>query len=510
MNFDFSTLSGKINLAMVIFFLCTVALAAWRGWRMRTGRSVWRLLTVVCAAALAFVTVSTLLSNVGEVLSKENLTEAFKTADPEIHEWLADAFSMFPNAVALALALPMSVLAPILFIVAFFVYSIPLYIIYLIIAILVFPKQKKSHLPLTRLWGMIAGACKGAVVSLAYIFPLLGLALIVNNAFARIDTSSDPDLQAVADVAAEATDAVYSFPGIKPLYDACGDKFFTALTSFICEIDGVTYTCNISKEADTFGQIIVDIKPILDADFNNLGQKESNALKAVAADINDSMILRVILSEALSSMCEQWSQGDAPFDIKKPSVDDPRMQQILDGAIETFRHTTPYTVGNDLIALADAIDVLISHDVFGALENPDALMDLFENDTFITDLKEAMQGSESIETIVKETVKVGVQSICSTFIEQETYEAACEDIASDVADALNTLASAGNEAAQAEALSNTIRETLGDHISDFEVGDAMLDFTAEIIVSEFADGIANGSVTSEDILAYLGIGAANE
>ena len=38
----------------------------------------------------------------------------------------------------------------------------------------------------------------------------------------------------------------------------------------------------------------------------------------------------------------------------------------------------------------------------------------------------------------------------------------------------------------------------------------MLDFTAEIIVSEFADGIANGSVTSEDILAYLGIGAANE
>lgn len=510
MNFDFSTLGGKINLAMIVFFLCTVAFSALRGWYMRTARSTWRLITVVCAAALAFVTVSTLLSNAGAVLSKENLTEAFKTADPEIHEWLADAFSLFPNAVALALALPLSVLAPILFIAAFIVYSIPLYIIYLIIAILVFPKQKKSHLPLTRLWGMIAGACKGAVVSLVYIFPMLGLILIINNAFARVDTSADPTLQDISDISAEVTDTIYNFPGIKPLYNACGDVFFTALTSFSCEIDGVTYKCDISKEADTFGQIIVDIKPILDADFNNLSQKESDALKAVAADINDSMILRVILSEALSSVCEQWSQGNAPLDIKKPNADDARMQQILDGAIETFRHTTPYTVGNDLIALADAIDVLISHDVFGALSNPDTLADLFANDEFIFDLKDAMQGSESVQAVVQETVKVAVQSACSSFIKEEAYEAACKDIATEVADTLNSLSTAESKDVQTQILSEAIQNTLTEHTENLQISNAMLNFASEIIVDEFANQITNGSVSTDDVLAYLGIGAAKQ
>ena len=507
MNFDFSTLGGKINLAMIVFFLCTVAFSALRGWYMRTARSTWRLVTVICAAALAFVTVSTLLSNTGAVLSKENLTEAFKTADPEIQKWFADAFALFPNAVALALALPLSVLAPVLFIAAFIVYSIPLYIIYLIIAILVFPKQKKSHLPLTHLWGMIAGACKGAVVSLVYIFPMLGLALIVNNAFAQIDTSSDPELQSIADTAAEATDAVYHFPGIKPLYDACGDKFFTALTSFVCEIDGVTYTCDISKEADTFGQIIVDIKPIIDADFNTLGQKESDALKAVAADINDSMILRVILSEALSSMCEQWSQGNAPLDIAKPIVDNARIQQILDGAIETFRYTSPYTIGDDLIALADAIDVLISHNVFNALDNPDTLSDLLSNDDFVVDLKAAMQESQSVQAVVQETVKVAVQSVCSSFIKQETYEAACQDIAAEVANTLNSLSTIENKTVQAQILSDKIQNSLKQHTENLQISDAMLDLVSEIVISEFSNQIANGSTSTEDIMSYLGIGA---
>ncbi|MBO5789805.1 MAG: hypothetical protein J6R40_01470 [Clostridia bacterium] len=509
MNFDFSTIGGKINLAMILFFVCTVAFAAWRGTRMRTARSVWRLITVISAAALAFATVSTLLSNVGEVLSQEKLSEIFATADPEIHGWLDDVFALFPSAVALALSLPLSVLAPILFILAFFIYSIPLYIIYLIVAILLFPRQKKSHLPFTRLWGGIAGALKGTVVSLAYIFPLLGLALIVNGAFARFDTSADPDLEKIADTAAEATDAVYNFPGIKPLYELCGDKFFTALTSFSCEIDGVTYECTMSKEMDTFGEIIVDIKPLFDADFENLGEKESDAIKAVAADVNDSVILRVILSEALSSMCQEWSQGNAPLDISKPAVDDPRMQQILDGAIDTFKNTTPDTVGDDLIALANAIDVLISHDVFGSLSDPDSLMDLLSSETFISDLKGAMQESESVKAVVEETVKVGVQSICSTLIEDEQYEAACEEIATEVADALNSLASTGDEAAQAQALASTIHTALEAHISaeDLGVGDAVIDFAAEIIVNEFAQGIADGSVSTQDILGYLGIGA---
>ena len=508
--FDFSTLSGKINLAMVIFFLCTVAFSAWRGWRMRTARACWRLATVVCAAGLAFVTVSILLSNAGAVFSQESLMQAFETADPEIHQFLTDAFSLFPNAVALALALPISVLAPILFILIYIVYSIPLYIIYLIIAIIVFPKRKESKLHLTRLWGLIAGTVKGMVVSFVYIFPLLGLGLIVNNAFAHIDTSADPDLQVIADTAAEATDAVCDFPGIKLLYNAFGDSFFSALTSFSCEIDGVTYKCDISQEADTFGKIIVNAKPILDADFNNLGQKESDALKAVAADINNSTILRVILSEALSSMCEQWSQGNAPLDIQKPSVDDAHMQQILDGAIETFRNSTPNSIGQDLIALADAIDVLISHNVFNAFKNPDSLADLFANDEFILDLKDAMQGSESIQAVVHETVKIGVQSICSSFIQKETYIEACEDIAAEVASTLNTLSTAQDKETQAQILSNTIQDTFGEHMENLSVSDAMLNFASEIIVDEFANQITNGSVSTDDVLAYLGIGAAKQ
>ena len=159
--------------------------------------------------------------------------------------------------------------------------------------------------------------------------------------------------------------------------------------------------------------------------------------------------------------------------------------------------------------MANAIDVLISHDVFGSFSDPDALMDLLSSETFISDLKGAMQESESIKAVVTETVKVGVQSICSTLIEDEQYEAACEEIATEVADALNSLASTGDEAAQAQALASTIHTALEAHISaeDLGVGDAVIDFAAEIIVNEFAQGIADGSVSTQDILGYLGIGA---
>lgn len=515
MNFDFSTLGGKINAGLIVFLLLTVVISALRGIRMRFGRSLWKLIVVACTAALAFATVTTVLSNLGTLLTEEKLNEALATADPQILEKLTEMLALFPNVLALVLALPLSLLAPVLFIVAFLVYSIPAFIVYIIVAVLLFPRRRISRLPFTRLWGFIFGAVRGTVVALVYIFPLLGLSLMVNGAFAKFEASLDGDVKEIADTAAEITETVYDFPGISFLYEHGGEKFFEALTTFSCEIDGKTYKCTMSREVDTFGDIYIDAKPLLDADFANLGEAESAAIKAVAQDVKDSDILRVILAEGLSAICGEWAEGQTPLSIKKPQVDNAQIQQILDGAIDTFKDATPDSVGDDLVAVADTIDVLISHGVFGAFDDPDVLMDLFSSTEFISDLKEAMTESESVKAIVSETAKVGVQSLCSTLIDEENYGDACDEIASAVAGTLNTLSSVGEglsdaekKAAQAQVLSETLNAALEDHVDteDAAVGDAVIDLLAEILVDEFTQGIEDQDVTMQSVLDYLGIG----
>ena len=182
---------------------------------------------------------------------------------------------------------------------------------------------------------------------------------------------------------------------------------------------------------------------------------------------------------------------------------DESVANILETAIDTFKTSTPATVSQDILSVANLLEVMAKYDVFSSLDNPDTLLEILQNDDFMEDAIAVLKENDRLEDLLKETVKTGVKAAVESAAGDETFNETVDALTASAAEELNALASFETKEEQTAAVADAITQALQDN--DIHQGGAVVDYVAELLIDEFADQIQNGTVTPEDVAAYLGL-----
>lgn len=502
----------------IVFYALPIVTVLWgflRGRRNGGLRAFLRLCVTFTAAVMAFVSVLEVYQVLGQPvdLSAAELSTVVD-AYPEFAEMIEKIFEIqaaLPQSFSLLMLLPMSLFGPLMFSCVFWVYRILFGLLYLVVALILFfvAPKKKGFAPISKTVSGLFGALRGALFAFVLLFPIIGYSAMSEEIFLAVDglTISSTNSTTVHYINEEAklfTETARNHPVSKVVATLGGKKAFTALTSFSCQLpDGETVEVFLEKEMDIYAQGIVHAKPLFKADFENLREEEIAAIRALATDVGDSKVLSIIISELLSGACKAWDEGEAFLGVDKPVVDDESVANILETAIDTFKTSTPDTVAQDILSVAELFEVMAKYDVFSSLEDPDQLLELLQNDGFMEEAIAVLKENDRLEDLLKETVKTGVQAVVENAVDDATFNETVEELTTSAAEELNALASLATKEEQTAAVANAITQALQDN--DIHQGGAVVDYVAELLIDEFADQIQNGTVTPEDIAAYLGL-----
>ena len=162
-------------LSAIIFWsaIALIVLGAFLGLLRGFARSFLRFFTVLVAFVSSVLLCGSFIGDPERLLGS-SLGQRLIAKVPLLRE----VTETMPELSALVLSLPTAMLAPIVFFVLFAVLVIVLWIVYGIAAAFIFPKRKRRSFfaPLSHLLGAAIGAAQGAIVVLALLIPIIGMA----------------------------------------------------------------------------------------------------------------------------------------------------------------------------------------------------------------------------------------------------------------------------------------------------------------------------------------------
>ena len=504
-----------LNIVLYALPIVTVLWGFLRGRRKGGLRAFLRLSVTFVAAVVAFASVLEVYQVLGQPvdLSVAELSTVLD-AYPESAELIEKIFEIqaaLPQSFSLLMLLPLSLFGPLMFSCAFWVYRILFGLLYLAVALILFfvAPKKKGFAPISKTAGGLFGALRGALFAFVLLFPIIGYSAMSEEIFLAVDglTITSENTTTVHYINEEAklfTETGRNHPVSKVVATLGGKKAFTALTSFSCQLPGgETVEVFLEKEMDIYAQGLVHAKPLFKANFENLREEDVAAIRALAMDVRESKALSIVIAEALSRACQAWDRGEPFLGVAKPTVKDESVANILETAIDTFKTSTPATVSQDILSVANLLEVMAKYDVFSSLDHPDTLLEILQNDDFMEDAIAVLKENDRLEDLLKETVKTGVKAAVESAAGDETFNETVDALTASAAEELNALASLATKEEQTAAVADAITQALQDN--DIHQGGAVVDYVAELLIDEFADQIQNGTVTPEDVAAYLGL-----
>lgn len=497
-----------VSLSIYAFAALTVLGGFLVGMRKRFWRALVYLGVVVAAALLAFGMTSDILIGLGRPTSPEEW-QAAVMAEPRLAEY-ADAFielaDALPGTLSLIMLIPFSLMGPLLFGLIFGLYRIVLGIAAGIICLIlrfVFPKNPHPS-AVNRLSGGVLGAVRGVILTFVVLFPLIGYSAMADDVLAATDQAiSGENYQTVRQEITVVTDQIQNNPISQLTYDMGGEAAFAYLTRARYETaEGETLSVDWNKEIEQYTNIILHALPLKGVKLEDFEEAQANAIKDIAGDVGNSQVLSHVIAEVLSAVCSKWDAGEPFLNIQKPTTEDEKVAAILETAIDTFKDSTPATVAEDLMSVAELFSVMVEYNAFASINNSEQLLDLLSNNDFMTDAIDVLKNNERLENLLKETVKTGVKAVLETAVDQDSFNQAIESVNQAAADQLNALSHLDAEEQKA-AVADAITDAMADH--SIEGGSAVVDYVAELLVEEFADKIADGAVSPDEIADYLGL-----
>ncbi len=208
--------------------------------------------------------------------------------------------------------------------------------------------------------GAAIGTAFGIVMIVAVLAPTAGYAAHVPEVlhiWGEYEQISHEGEEEISDeVTAAQTDARDASDTLllKAVRTLGGDAVFRAMTS--AEIDGVETDLNTELHAlDALG---ADIAVLSAVPVDRYGDAEYDTLKSVGDVFEESVLLRVLGAEGLSSASKAWLKNETFLGISKPELDDD-VEIALDAAMIVLKDSTKDTIAKDARALAPAISAAL-------------------------------------------------------------------------------------------------------------------------------------------------------
>lgn len=397
-----------------------------------------------------------------------------------------------------------ALLAPLLFVVFFLIWSLITWIVFAIVSLFLhgLMKEHNARLHFRALRILAWSALQALIVLLVVLVPVsvyTGIAPIVADDLKDagiIDGNVNGYVEDYVDPIAES--------GAVKTFNAMGGKAIcTSLTSF--DVRGEKTT--LENEASAVTSFACSIYRLSQTEFAKYSSKEAAVILAVADSFDRSELLPTIVGEVVYNAAEKWLAGQDFLGIEKPDAGElfnPFLDTLLDVFMQDAKNTD--ALQKDIRTLAEMVSTLARHEIFAHLSNPDELIAKLDGAGAINDLVTCLGKNESMKVLIPEITNLGIRAIAGTLgipaDEVEIYDTFMGDVAAK----LNNLKEMSDEAQRTEALNAELKNAFDK--AGLEVEEELIACYSASMMNDLLNN-ADGDIAAEDVRAFFILYAMN-
>ena len=360
--------------AMIGVFLltCTVAflMGLWRG----LFKSVIRTVSLIAALIIALVLVNTVLGGVIDTVADEVM---HSTLESDMEDVLAS-----DTAMEVISQTARAIVAPILFLVIYFVINKLMLIVCLIVNIFTSPlRLLEKSIPCRRLIGAGISLVGAIVTMIAISVPFGGYVRICDDFAMAVEQSEEGEFpEEMHEMAEDMHEFAKGFDtfGISFPYALGGGMIFDSLSTMHIEYEGEAIDTTVRDELTGILYLVPRATSIGDMSFDDIEAINVQPLRDVISALEDkehgSQVVLLLTSDILSNASSAWLSGKTFLEINLDELfegDAAMFRPSAEIILERLAATTPDTIGEDLNAFVDVMeDVQHTYAYMAKLSDP--------------------------------------------------------------------------------------------------------------------------------------------
>ena len=342
---------------------------------------------------------------------------------PDMSETLADLqstiTSMPEDMVSMVMVLPTVFLAPIVFIIVYFLLGFILKIPKIIIARSIFgPNGGEEYHGGSRIFGGVVGAVTRIAAFAVVLIPLVGYINLANDSLTNMTTAQPAEAEELVEEPTTGMDSDFDSVGstlsqiqadyVSPIADnfavksvyACGGKWiFNTLSSV--NVNSIDIT--LSNELNVLTSMYDDVTVIMGTPVPHYGEKQVQAINNITDTMDSAVVIPSLVSSAFSYASQQWLDGNAVFGIEKVKVGD-YYEPTLDKILTMLASTTQETVKLDLHTLGNILGICVENELFKELLDGGNVINTIERETFLGEIFLELYKNEKTKALTVDLV----------------------------------------------------------------------------------------------------------
>lgn len=424
---------------------------------------------------------------------------------------LRDLTEAMPELAPLVLSLPCAMFAPLVFFLLFLLLCAVLFLVYGICAAFIFPKNRSRSIfaPVSHVLGMAVGALQGAIVTLALLIPIIGMAELTVELVDTVEAEGGEYRVEALELLAPYRDELVSVREgqVYVLAERLGGGAIceSLMRYEVEDEEGNKTELALREETLILAKMYAHSFPLQGTKPEAFGERQAQALKLLADDLAGSEILSRITAGFLASASTEWKEEKAFLGIK-PFVMQGELASLPSVLYDAFDESTPESVREDLSTLSELVGLLAEHRLLEVMDDGEALLERATESGALTEIVACLHSNPRTSLVADELLAIAFRTFRNEFLQNlpvtDPSYGAYRDMLDAVASAVNGLSPDAPLSEQLEALTPELETALTEYgIAAGELSSPLLDAAAESIL----DGIGErlGDVTADDIAALL-------
>ena len=482
----------------IMTVLC-LAILAWSvliGFLRRSNRTLFRLVTLLISAALAFVAAKSSVQWVGPYLN--SAVQAAVQGNAELAGLMEDS----PVVMESLLSVVQMLFSPIFFLIFYLVLKTLLLIVHKIICRIFRIRGPRLF---GRIWGAAAGLLCGVVGLAVFVVPVCGYADLVGTVAEHLyEAEDESSLATVMRNVGEISRA----PIAATVYEKVGAALFDDLTT--AEFDGESV--HLKTEVVSVLSVLDNVKVLGKNEIKNYGQTEVEAISGAVEGVEGSSMLSHLAAGFLSCISNAWLENDSFFGVARPATSDGNVVGLLNGFLRVFSTSTHENIGQDLGTFADMFGLLVKHEMFSESTEKDAFMKKLTSPGVLEEFYDTLSANPRMAPVKAAIADIGVrvllEELCAPDDLKEEYTQLLDDVVQSIRISADENGNVDSEALKAEigtvlavheiAVDDAAVKLVSDGLSETFTPDELQNLSAAEMVDKVVERFG-----SAEILDYL-------
>lgn len=404
-------------------------------------RTKFRFYTVLLSAVAAFVFTLILKNNLAFAVDGMLLPQ-LDVYYPEAAGTLREIMSFSPTLTVLAENCACSMLAPLLFLLFFIVFSTLTWIVYFVITLLFsFPLRKMKRRPIS---AAIHGILQGAIIIIVWLIPItcyLEMAPAVLDEVASSGVLPEEQSAAILNREDPTISIVYQVNDTVTVKTAraygCG--YLSGMLTDIRVNEGSTVT--LMSEINALTHFGCDVYKIsLNTDVTGYGPEQAELILDTAVSFGESELIPTVAGELIFTVTDKWINGEDFWGMAKPSLGnimDPFFNDLI-----TLLHDDAHSNDNlreDVTTTANILAILAQNQTFKHLANTEALLKNLGEGNALKDIIVTLGENSRMSMLIRDVTNIGMRAVATALKVPENTQVIYDDFINNTTDFLKTL-----------------------------------------------------------------------